>query len=127
MSWAGLSVQQGDMVVCYLKAEVVAAGALAAREGPPGGEAAAAWAPGPAEHPSEAARQTERPRENREKRLGEESRVKGCEARDGASCLRAVNSLSCDSLTLHCSQMTCPFSVSNKQLCLSQRSVRREQ
>lgn len=70
MSRAGLSVQQGDTVVCYLKAEVVAAGALAAREGPPGGEAAAAWAPGPAEHPSEAAWLTERPRETREKHLG---------------------------------------------------------
>lgn len=65
----------GGHGVCYLKAEVVAAGALAVREGPPGGEAAAAWAPGPAEHPSGAARLAGCPREILEEHLG---RRTGC-------------------------------------------------
>lgn len=64
-------------MVCYLKAEVVAAGAPAAPEGPPGGEAAAAWAPGPAEHPSGAARLAACPRESLEGHLGEESGCRG--------------------------------------------------
>lgn len=82
-SRAGLPVQQGTRG-CHLKAEVVAAGALAAREGPPGGEAAVAWVPGPAEHPSGAARLAGRPRENLEKHLGEHSARRAVSTRDGA-------------------------------------------
>lgn len=58
-------------LVPYLKVEVVSAGALASQEGPLGGEAAAAWAPGPAEHPSAAAALPAECRwENLEKHLG---------------------------------------------------------